>query len=375
MNEGATAGLRTLELFRAEVMRLGIGTDKALQTASSTAVVGEDKEAGETKEESHFQDKATESKLPGFLEDAEASISSDSIAGRQKSYYKQTGVELSESFLMSTLERSRDETEVFIVADLVNLRPGFMYKFCVRAMNSVGLGEPSLDSYSVSTLPGLPGKPKPPVSIHASLTTITFHWDAPDDCGSAINGYRIWIGHLNRHVDVHRSCNTYKLDKLLPGRQYYMKVMAKNAVGFGEYSELNSDSDSKTTVAVPESPAGPMKPIAGTWNSITLEIPAIPYHNGSPIHTICVQKRVIETFSKGEWERPVRFRVPEDVIVKSPEPVRVPTAPIKSQFKVKLPDTTTWTKKSKHEPDPFLKSEVILVMFLKDTKLCCAVII
>merc|ERR1711871_331523 len=49
-------------------------------------------------------------------------------------------------------------------------------------------------------------------------------------------------------------------------------------------------------------------------NGIVLE-GRLPYHNGSDIHHLQIQKRYVEAFRKGEWEHPLHVRVPEDVTI------------------------------------------------------------
>jgi hypothetical protein len=198
------------------------------------------------------------------------------------------------------VDRCDDENFLFACYEFTGLDPGYMFRFRLTGLNRLGAGPASQISYSVYTNAAEPCKPLPPFIAKATLTTIKFQWHAPDDQGAAIIGYRIQIKHLNNRIeDLPRSQTTYKLYNLRPGQSYFVKVLAKNGVGWSEYSDYNTLEESRTMIAIPDTPENPT-PIAGTFCSITLKL-RLPYGNGSEVSSFSIQKRIIETFSRGEW--------------------------------------------------------------------------
>lgn len=179
------------------------------------------------------------------------------------------------------------------------LDPGYEYRVRVRGLNREGAGPWSNPSYSVSTVPGKPYQPDPPCVAKASLTSIKFEWAAPFDCGSAVTGYRIYIKHLRKTIDLPRTVLTYKIYGCKPGKAYFMKVLAKNSCGFSPFSEFNSHSDCRTLTSAPEHPCQ-LVPVSGTYCAVRL-CATVPYHNGSRIVGFMLQKRTIEAFSRSDW--------------------------------------------------------------------------
>jgi len=121
---------------------------------------------------------------------------------------------------------------------------------------------------------------------------------------------------MEKTYDLPRSQTKYKLFNLFPGRAYHIKVLAKNGVGWSEYSHYNVPEQSFTAVAKPERPEHPY-PIDATYCSITLKI-RVPYGNGSDVKSLFVQGRVITAFSRSEWSQNVIFDLSKDVIVLEP---------------------------------------------------------
>jgi hypothetical protein len=206
------------------------------------------------------------------------------------------------------LEKAQDETFLFIAIEYTGLEPGLMYTARIRGMNSVGKGAWSEASLSAYTRATTPMKPNPPVIESSSLRSIFFTWDTPYDGGSALTGYTVELLNSykdddgnNKHktVDLPRSANYFNWQGLFPGKSYRFRVLAKNAIGDSEYSELNSIENSFTTTAPPEQPLNPV-PVHATWNEITLET-FLPFNNGSLITSMQVQQRFVEAFEKGDW--------------------------------------------------------------------------
>lgn len=152
---------------------------------------------------------------------------------------------------------------------------------------------------------GLPVVPAAPYRVDRGLTWLRLQWDPPDDSGSAIIGYRIYIKHRDYYIDVPRWQVTYEMTKLLPGQSYYLKVLAKNVVGWTEFSHYNSDSVGETATAPPDTPTNPI-PIFGGWGYIKLKC-VIPFGNGRPPTHVYCQRRTVDSFSKGQWSKDDKF--------------------------------------------------------------------
>lgn len=160
-------------------------------------------------------------------------------------------------------------------------------------------------SYSTSTQPGLPKKPLAPYRIDRGLTWLRLQWDPPDDSGSAIIGYRLFIQHREYYFDVPRWQVTYEMNKLLPGQSYHLKVLAKNVVGWTEYSPYNTDLVGETATAPPDTPLNPT-PYIGGWGYIRLKV-QIPFGNGRAATHMYCQRRIVQAFSKSQWEKDHNF--------------------------------------------------------------------
>ena len=147
--------------------------------------------------------------------------------------------------------------------------------------------------------------PVAPYRVDRGLTWLRLQWDPPDDSGSAIIGYRIFIKHRSYYMDVPRWQVTYEMNKLLPGQSYHLKVLAKNVVGWTEYSPYNSDLVGETATAVPDTPQNPT-PYTGGWGFIRLKV-QIPFGNGRDATVMFCQKRTVQSFSKSQWEKDLRY--------------------------------------------------------------------
>lgn len=115
----------------------------------------------------------------------------------------------------------------------------------------------------------------------------------------------MFVKHLNYQFDLPRWQNTYRITHLVPGESYYLKVLAKNAVGWSDYSEYNSLENSTTATAPPDVPANPQA-VGAEWGTMTLTS-VIPYDNGMPIHQFHIQHRVVQAFSKGIWSGDITY--------------------------------------------------------------------
>lgn len=124
---------------------------------------------------------------------------------------------------------------------------------------------------------------------------------------------RVWIKHINYYSDVPRAQVTFQMTRLLPGQHYFMKVLAKNAVGWSEYSEYNSIDQAETSTAPPDTPGNP-RAIGAGWGYMRLEA-QLSFGNGREITHMYVQYRQVEAFSKGAWSREFEFDMSKDVIM------------------------------------------------------------
>ena len=140
----------------------------------------------------------------------------------------------------------------FVCLEYKGLRPGLLYRFRVRATNETGNGPWSVESFTTSTVPDTPEAPERPRAIAATLTSITFGWDPPDQRGDAISGYRVQVQHTGRVDDLPRTQITYLLEHLLAGKFYRIRVCAINAMGPSEYSDWNDLAVGCTKTDKPE---------------------------------------------------------------------------------------------------------------------------
>ena len=190
--------------------------------------------------------------------------------------------------MLQVLERAKDELYLFSVGTFPGLLPGQFYKFQMRAVNDTGAGPWSDASFSVLSETTVPHPPEPPVVQEANLTSLLFRWNAPEEQGgSAITGFRFNVQHTGEVVDLPRSCTTQLVEFLHPGKGYRARVMAKNSVGWSDYSDWNELAAGRTKSDIPEPPNKP-KPVAGSWSAITFEV-QLPFANGSQIHSMQVR--------------------------------------------------------------------------------------
>lgn len=190
----------------------------------------------------------------------------------------------------------------FVVAEYGGLVPGLNYLFRIRGINEAGCGPWSDHTYSTFTVATAPAVPKPPHIAEATLRSILFAWEPPNNGGSAITGYDIILKNLdNKMIALPRSSVSYLWEGLFPGRSYFIRVQARNEVGESGFSDWNNaDTDAQTVIGPPDTPGNP-RAVAGTWNSITLEC-RLSYDNGSRITGLQLERRMVDPFNIGDWE-------------------------------------------------------------------------
>lgn len=113
---------------------------------------------------------------------------------------------------------------------------------------------------------------------------------------------------------------TFQMTRLVPGEHYYLKVLAKNAMGWSEYSEYNSIEQAETSTAPPDTPGNP-RAIGAGWGYMDLE-GRLSYGNGRSITHMYVQYREVQAFSKGVWSNDTEYDMSKDVTMIE-EPVEV----------------------------------------------------
>ncbi|CAB4067576.1 TTN [Lepeophtheirus salmonis] len=124
-----------------------------------------------------------------------------------------------------------------------NLKERCQYYFRISAVNEVGAGEPtSTEIVSLRTHARPPSSPTSPLEIHSvGPTTIIVEWGAPEsDGGAPLEGYRkVAVRDAKRHMwmevgRVKADTQKLKVQDLAEGHQYFIRIFAKNEVGFSD---------------------------------------------------------------------------------------------------------------------------------------------
>ncbi len=166
--------------------------------------------------------------------------------------------------------------------DVTGLTNGTAYTFTVSAINSVGTGDPSASSNSVTPEAADPGAPTIGTAT-AGNASATVTWTAPaSDGGSPITGYVItpFIGTTAQSpVDV-GNVTSDDVTGLTNGTAYTFTVAATNSVGTGDASAASN----AVTPEVPTAPGAPTIGKATAGNaSATVTWTAPASDGGSPI--------------------------------------------------------------------------------------------
>jgi hypothetical protein len=138
------------------------------------------------------------------------------------------------------------------ICEIQAVRAGYTYHCRVLAENEVGRSAFSMPvgfQTKCSTL----CKPFPPVVSSRGPTSVTFTWEAPeDDGGSEVLGYRVEVWHsagggganYGWTVLYEGPSQACTVNGLPPGRQFWVRVQARNQVGWSESSSACSSSSS-----------------------------------------------------------------------------------------------------------------------------------
>ncbi|XP_026167372.1 titin-like [Mastacembelus armatus] len=140
-----------------------------------------------------------------------------------------------------------------------------------------------------------PGRPDGPLKVKAvSAEKCNLHWNPPlNDGGAGISHYIIEKRETSRvtwtEVETHVEAVSYKVTKLVPGKEYIFRIAAVNKFGIGEF--LESDpfiaQNPFTTPSTPSTPTAS----AVTGDSITLTWERPETDGGSEIDGYILEKR------------------------------------------------------------------------------------
>ena len=145
----------------------------------------------------------------------------------------------------TTIPNSDADTTSFTITGLTN---GVLYDVVIKAVNTVG--SPDNDPGRYTPMAGPPGKPS--VTVQSRVAALYVSWTVDDDGGSNITEYEVQWKSGAQGFDSSRQqagltgTNT-RIENLINGAEYDVRVRAMNSAGWGEWS----DSDSGTPVEGP----------------------------------------------------------------------------------------------------------------------------
>merc|ERR1719376_1160759 len=184
------------------------------------------------------------------------------------------GVELTSYIIEKTLFSVASWEKVATVENTVteytveNLKEKGEYLFRVAAENEVGAGEAAkTDKICLKTNARPPSSPTAPLEISAVTPhSITVEWGAPEsDGGAPLEGYKVAVRDAKRQMwmevgRVSAEVQRLKVQDLSEGNEYFIRIFAKNEVGFSDpleneepfkvvrpadYKEEEEDKDAK----------------------------------------------------------------------------------------------------------------------------------
>ena len=138
------------------------------------------------------------------------------------------------------------------------LQPGSTRHYRIRAINSVGAGDPSNVAHATTVI--LVSAPGVPVNVEAQADgqdAINLSWSAPlEDGGSAVTGYQVEVsedaGVIWQKLAEDVTATSYRHTQLPPGSTRHYRILARNAAGLSTPSMVvtaTTDEDKRTSIA------------------------------------------------------------------------------------------------------------------------------
>ena len=138
----------------------------------------------------------------------------------------------------TTIPNSDADTTSFTITGLTN---GVEYSIVIKAVNTVGV--PADDPGDYTPMAGPPGKPS--VTVQSRVAALYVSWTLDDDGGSNITEYQVQWKSGAQSFDSSRQqagltgTNT-RIENLINGTEYDVRVRAMNSAGWGEWSDIDS---------------------------------------------------------------------------------------------------------------------------------------
>jgi len=153
-------------------------------------------------------------------------------------------------------------------------------------------------AWALPAIPRQPGAPGTPTFSNLQATSVTVSWTAPSNVGSGLTQRNIEIatdpGFANKVVNHTASWDTfYQASGLSKGTQYWVRVRAASAAGWGPYSAVSTFT---TPATVPGAPPQPSVSSVG-MTSATVSWSAPSDTGGSAITGYDVQRATDSGFS------------------------------------------------------------------------------
>jgi titin len=139
--------------------------------------------------------------------------------------------------------------------DVSGLLKNHAYSFRVSSVNSIGASEPS-SLLTVTTLSTIPGAPTDFVTSSITSTSASLAWSAPTDTGGvALSDYKVEVSRdgsptWNEITHAASTSRVMGLTGLAPGTKYFVRISAKNSMGYSTFLE----GEVTTELALPSAP-------------------------------------------------------------------------------------------------------------------------
>ena len=138
----------------------------------------------------------------------------------------------------TTIPNSDADTTSFTITGLTN---GVTYTVVIKAVNTVGA--PDDDPGSYTPMAGPPGKPS--VTVQSRVAALYVSWTLEDDGGSNITEYQVQWKSGAQSFDSSRqqaglTATNTRIENLINGTEYDVRVRAMNSAGWGEWSDIDS---------------------------------------------------------------------------------------------------------------------------------------